>query len=159
MFQDRFRKSLLTILTTMAVLLATQSNLVAGQSNSSLTVGTNFTASTLQEDPNTFPPDTMGAVGPTQYLVVINGELKLFDKAGHQAPSFCVTLNDFFASVRGSTTFSVDDPQVRYDRLSGRWFITAQTTPDSEIHGNRVVIAVSNGSTIMSTTDCTSTTW
>ncbi len=50
----------------------------------------------------------------------------------------------FFSSVRSAST---SDPRVRYDRLSGRWFITM-----IDVNGinNRILIAVSSGSTIAS---------
>ena len=51
------------------------------------------------------------------------------------------TLNNFFGSVGGNTN-GTTDPRVRYDRVSGRWFVTAIDTPTVD---NNILIAVSSG--------------
>src|SRR5437899_1900398 len=43
-------------------------------------LGTSFTGATLA-DVGAFPPDCMGAVGPTQFIVAINGRIRSFNKA------------------------------------------------------------------------------
>src|SRR5437762_14138501 len=43
------------------------------------TVGTSFLAARLNES-GFIPPDSMGAVGPTQILAVVNGRIKVFSK-------------------------------------------------------------------------------
>ena len=48
----------------------------------------------------------------------------------------------FWASV----TTGISDPEVRYDRLSGRWFVLAITI--AEAANNKIVLAVSSGPTI-----------
>ena len=42
---------------------------------SALTVSTSFTGATLA-DTGAFPPDTMGAVGPSQFIVAVNGRIR-----------------------------------------------------------------------------------
>ena len=103
------------------------------------TVGTSFLGAQVSES-GFIPPDSMGAVGPTQVLVIVNGRIKVFSKTGVLG-SLNATTNTFFGSVR---TSSVSDPHVRYDRSSGRWFVTMIDV--SAV--NRVLIAVSSGSTI-----------
>ena len=88
------------------------------------------------------PPDSNGAVGPTQVLVTANGRFKLYDKTGALL-GLNVSDGTFFASVTSGA--GVSDPHVRYDRLSGRWFISDITTTATS---NRILIAVSSGSTI-----------
>src|SRR5205085_11843321 len=75
------------------------------------------------------PPDSVGDVGPTQILVAANGRIKVFDKAGNLG-GLNETTDTFFQSVRNGSGTS--DPHIRYDRLSGRWFVTAinVATPD-----------------------------
>ncbi len=104
------------------------------------TVGTSFLGAVVSES-GFIPPDSMGAVGPTQVLVIVNGRIKVFDKAGVLG-ALNASTDTFFNSVRNGSGTS--DPHVRYDRLSGRWFLTMinVSTP------NRVMIAVSSGSTI-----------
>ncbi|MEZ5293881.1 MAG: fibronectin type III domain-containing protein [Vicinamibacterales bacterium] len=81
-------------------------------------------------------PDTMGAVGPTQYLVVLNSIVRSFDKATGQPDGVLnVTLQGFFGSAGIAACC---DPKVRFDRLSGRWFV------GSMFRGN-MLLAVSDG--------------
>jgi hypothetical protein len=104
-----------------------------------------FTGATLAgtNPSGAFPPDTMGAVGPTQFVVMVNGRLVTFNKITGVADGVLNTTTDtFFASVRnGSSTIY---PRVRYDRLSQRWFllISNAATP------NRILLAVSNSAMI-----------
>jgi hypothetical protein len=68
------------------------------------------------------PPDTMGAVGPTQFIATTNNRFISYNKSTGAADGVLdVTPDSFFGSVRASS--STSDPRVRYDRLSGRWFI------------------------------------
>ncbi len=112
------------------------------------TVGTSFLgASRALGDSSFIPPDSMGAVGPSQALVIANGRIKVFDKSGVLG-GLNATTDTFFASVR---TASASDPHVRYDRLSSRWFVTMIDVATV----NRVLIAVSNASTITDTSSFT----
>jgi hypothetical protein len=113
------------------------------------TAGTKFLGAQLS-DANFVPPDSMGAVGPTQYVVVVNGRIRSFDKAtGSGDGVLDATTNTFFNSVRNSSDTS--DPHIRFDRLTGRWFMTMinVSTP------NRVLITFSNAAVITSTTTFT----
>jgi hypothetical protein len=114
------------------------------------TLGTRFTGATISDTPGFVPPDTMGAAGPTQYLVTVNGRFRSFSKTtGLADGALNVDPDVFFGSVRSANT---SDPRVRYDRLSGRWFITM-----IDVNGtnNRILIAVSSGSTIASASSFT----
>jgi hypothetical protein len=110
-------------------------------------ITTNFLGTRLTES-GFVPPDSNGAVGPTQVLVAANGRFKLYDKTGG-LQALNVTDQTFWSSVitPGPRT-SVTDPHVRYDRLSGRWFITEIDVPEPCQCSNRILIAVSSGSTI-----------
>ena len=115
------------------------------------TVGVNFLAIQLSES-GAIPPDSMGAVGPTQVLAVANGRIKVFSKTGVLG-ALNTTTNNFFASVGGATN-GTSDPHIRYDRLSQRWFVVmidvgAPTCP------NHVLLAVSSGPTITNTASFT----
>ena len=111
-----------------------------GAPNLPQTVGASFLCTQISES-GFIPPDTVGSVGPTQVLVCSNGRIKVFSKAGVLG-GLNVSTDTFFNSVRNGSGTS--DPQVKYDRLSGRWFVTMcnVSTPD------RILIAVSSGSTI-----------
>jgi hypothetical protein len=113
-------------------------------------IGTNFVGTHASES-GSLPPDSVGAVGPTQVMVLSNGRFKVFDKDGNPG-GLNVSDSVFFASVRETPATGVSDPHVRYDRLSGRWFITEITV---RFPTNRILIAVSSGSTITSTSSFT----
>lgn len=116
----------------------------------------NFTAATLA-DTNAFPPDTMGAVGPTQFIVAVNGRIRSFNKTtGAADAALDVSTDVFFASVLTPVagTFT-SDPRIRYDRLSGRWFLVIIDVPNGGASSNRVLVAVSSGATITGTASFT----
>ncbi|MEO6323517.1 MAG: hypothetical protein ABIT01_13440 [Thermoanaerobaculia bacterium] len=105
------------------------------------TVSTTFTGATLAgtNPTSAFPGDTMGAAGPTQFIVMVNGRIVSFNKTTGVADGVMnLSTNTFFTSVRNGSGTS--DPRIRYDRLSGRWFllIINVSTP------NRILLAVSN---------------
>ncbi len=81
---------------------------------------------------------------------MVNGRIKLFDKSGSLG-GLNATLDNFFTRPPTITVSNSGDPNVRYDRLSGRWFVTALdfTSP------NRILIAVSSSSTITDTSNFT----
>jgi hypothetical protein len=95
------------------------------------------------------PPDSMGAVGPSQVLVFVNGRIRVFDKQGNPG-GLNVKDSVFWAPVRNGS--EPTDPGVEYDRLSGRWIVSGINTEDSN---NRIMLAVSDGPTITSTSDFT----
>jgi hypothetical protein len=122
------------------------------------TFGTSFTGATLS-DTGAFPPDSMGAVGPSQFVVFVNGRLRSFNKTTGVIDGVLNADPDvFFASVMTPVTPPVvlnftSDPQIRYDRLSGRWFLTIIDVPCanascSTTAPNRLLIAVSDSGTI-----------
>lgn len=98
-------------------------------------------------DTGALPPDPSGAAGPAQFIVAANGRIKSFSRATGTADGVLnLSTNAFFGAVRnGASTFG---PKVKYDRLAGRWFITAAT----DALPGRIVIASSNASTITATT-------
>ncbi len=103
--------------------------------------GTSFLAANLVAAGGSVPPDPAGDVGPSQIVVAVNGRIRVFDKSGALG-TLDTSLDSFFASVRNGSATS--DPRVRYDRLSGRWLVTAINTAQP----NRILIAVSSGPTI-----------
>jgi Bacterial Ig-like domain len=115
---------------------------------SSLTADTSFLGAETSES-NFIPPDSMGSVGPTQILVAVNGRFKVFDKNGNPG-SLNVDDSAFWAPVSNGS--EPTDPGVEYDRLSGRWIVSAINT---ESTNNRVMLAVSSGPTISSTSSFT----
>jgi hypothetical protein len=121
----------------------------------SQTLGVNFTGATLA-DASGFPPDSMGAVGRFQFIVAINGRIRSFNKTNGVADGVLnIGTDTFFNSVMtppANNNFT-SDPHIRYDRLSGRWFIVIIDVPGQlgqQI--NRVMIAVSDSGVITGST-------
>lgn len=104
----------------------------------------NFTGATLA-DSGAFPPDSMGAVGPTQFVLAINGRIRSFDKNTGAVGPLDSDTDGFFNSVRVGAFTS--DPRIRYDRLSSRWFIVMINVPTS-LANNSILLAVSDSATI-----------
>ncbi|HEY6653893.1 MAG TPA: Ig-like domain-containing protein [Solirubrobacterales bacterium] len=109
---------------------------------------TNFLGAQSNES-GFIPPDSMGAVGPSQVLVFVNGRIKVFDKQGNLG-GLNVSDSAFWAPVRNGS--EPTDPGVEYDRLSQRWIVSGINTEDSN---NRIMLAVSDGPTITSASDFT----
>jgi hypothetical protein len=108
------------------------------------TIGTNFLGAQFSEASGFIPPDTQGAVGPTQIGIALNGRVKWWNKQG-TSTVLNTGLNSFFNSVRDA--YDTSDPRVRFDRTSNRWFVSAVNIPSNYIN-NRVLLAVSSGPTI-----------
>lgn len=117
------------------------------------TTGSSFDAATLS-DTGSFPPDSMGAVGPTQFVTFLNGRLRTHTKAGVADGVLNADPDVFFASAMtptgGSVVFNfTSDPQVRYDRFTARWILTIIDVPCANASctttaANRLLMAVSD---------------
>lgn len=80
------------------------------------------------------PPDTVGAVGATQYVQWVNTYFAVFNKTtGAIAPGFPKTGNSIWAGFGGGCETNNDgDPIVQYDKIANRWVLTqfsVSTTP------------------------------
>jgi hypothetical protein len=127
-------------------------------SESPQTIGTSFTAATLSGT-GSFPPDNMGAVGPTQYIISVNGIITSYNKTTGLADGGINTTQDnFFSAVMTppvATNFT-SDPRIRYDRKTQKWFFLIIDVPGGNgALPNRVLLAVSNSSTITAGTSFT----
>ena len=95
---------------------------------------------------------SMGAAGPSQFIVALNGRIRSFNKFTGVADGGIEANSDvFFQSVLTppATNNFTSDPRIRYDRLSGRWFITIIDVPGmAGTLSNRVLLAVSDSSFI-----------
>ncbi len=98
---------------------------MTGNSNSTnsqtaLNIGLNFTGSTVFEA-GLNPPDTMGAVGPSNIVELINGRYSVYDKStGIRIQSS--SLDEFWRNAGVSTVDFSYDPRILYDSPSDRWF-------------------------------------
>ena len=129
----------------------------ASTTDSPQALGINFLGANFA-DATGFPPDTMGAAGPTQYLVAVNGRIRTFNKATGLADGALNTSTDvFFNSVmtppvgNNGTAY----PRIRFDRLTGRWFLIMIDLAGNGTLPNRVLLAVSSGPIITNSSSFT----
>jgi hypothetical protein len=102
------------------------------------TTGTSFTGATLA-DTGAFPPDSQGTIGPSQFIVAVNGRIRSFNKTTGVADGVLnSSTNTFFNTVRNGSGTS--DPRIRYDRLTARWFFLIINVS----FPNRILIGVSD---------------
>ncbi len=74
---------------------------------------------------NCAPPDTVGEVGSTQYVQMVNEGLQVFDKASGSSVLGPVGIQSLWAGFGGvCETNGSGDPVVLYDQLANRWVIT-----------------------------------
>lgn len=140
--------------------VAARPNEVAGVTQ---TIWSNFMGSDFTSAAGGWPPDNNGDVGTTQVLLIQNYRVKVYPKPSVTAgavttpngtsttllasPVLDVSLNTFFRTAFAGVTTT--DPHVRFDRLSGRWFVVAMTT--NETTNNFLLFAVSSAATITPT--------
>ena len=74
------------------------------------------------------PPDTVGAVGATQYVQWVNVSLAVYSKTNGALVSGPIAGNQLFASLGGPCSTTNDgDPIVQYDKAAARWVLTQFT--------------------------------
>jgi hypothetical protein len=75
---------------------------------------------------NCLPPDTDGDVGPSHYIQLVNGSIRITGKTG-TVLSGPTTYNSFFAALGPATpcgTRNVGDGIAFYDHLANRWVVS-----------------------------------
>ncbi|TLY53702.1 MAG: hypothetical protein E6K53_00115 [Gammaproteobacteria bacterium] len=96
-------------------------------------VGTGFSGPQGSFTVNSEPPDTVGAVGATQYMQVVNTGLAVFDKATKAVVYGPVPTSTLWQGFGGQCETSNDgDAVVVYDKAAGRWIVSqfaVTTTP------------------------------
>ena len=132
-----------------------------------LTIWGSYSTIAGQESPYT-PPDNCGDVGFTQIIATANCRMKIFNKPSVTgAPvttntststttlttSLNFDLNVFFSNPALGIS-GISDPHVRFDRLTGRWFIVAIDINHKT--NNYCCVAISDaGATITAATNFT----
>lgn len=83
-------------------------------------MGTNFIGPTLT-DTRSYPPDSMGAVGPSQFIVAVNGCFRSYNKSTGIADNYLnAAPNAFWVSVMtppSSTTTTTDPRDSSYAKV------------------------------------------
>jgi len=70
--------------------------------------------------PTVAPPDSTGAVGPNNYVEMVNQKIGVYDRNLNLISS---TDNGTFTGA--GATLSVSDPQIQWDEQGGRWLYAA----------------------------------
>ncbi len=136
--------------TSIAIATAAALSFSVSAKAASLTIEQNFIGSTFKTDSNIIPPDTEGAVGPNDFVELINGRYSVYDKStGTRLQTS--TLDEFWNNA-GITSLNPTtiDPRVLYDPASQRWFaatLDLNTVNNIPSPGNNnFLVAVSNSS-------------
>ena len=75
------------------------------------------------------PPDPNGAIGPTQYVEMVNTAFSVYDKAGVRL-SGPTAINALWQNLPGTCKDNNNgDPVVVYDQLADRWMLTQFAFP------------------------------
>ncbi|MDA8017361.1 MAG: hypothetical protein MPN21_07910 [Thermoanaerobaculia bacterium] len=94
------------------------------------------------------PPDTMGAVGPTEFFTAQNNTYRIHDKTTGASAGLDVADNDFWVAAVDPADDGGGDPRVRFDRVNDRWVLIAFDIAGGALANNRILIALSNGPTL-----------
>ena len=103
-------------------------------------IGVNFTGSSIGQS-GFIPPDTMGAVGSSDIVEILNGRYAVYDKTGGFVQG--KSLNAFWTDAGVSTTGFTFDPRIVYDPTVDRYFAAAV---DNGGNANNILLAVSDTS-------------
>jgi hypothetical protein len=104
----------------------------------------------LQGNLSAIPPDTMGAIGKTQFMETSNGAYAIYDKQGNLLSK--VADGVFWNNAgQADSHFANGDSRVLYDSRSNRWVVESFGTDDSKIQ-----IAVSDTSNALGSWHSTS---
>lgn len=108
----------------------------------SLAVGLDFTGTTFGSQSSSYPPDTMGAVGPDHIVEIVNGRYAVYRKSDGVRVQTS-SLNQFWTSSGTAYSGSTFDPRILYDASSQRFFAVST---DNARAPNGYLVAVSASS-------------
>jgi hypothetical protein len=104
-----------------------------------------FEGISLTENPPIVPPDTMGAIGPQNFMETLNNKYAVYDKAGKQVKLWAQPMTFWNDALRNAGLGQqiadlVFDPRVLYDPVGQHWYASALTksvggnlTPNNDI--------------------------
>lgn len=89
-----------------------------------ITVQFNFDGMNGVHAGGAIPPDTNGAVGDKQFVLITNFAYSVYDKSTGKKTLGPIDIRNIWKKIGGTCwTFDIGDPIVLYDRLAKRWFI------------------------------------
>jgi hypothetical protein len=112
---------------------------------SGLTIGLNFTGSTYLVDSGFIPPDTVGAVGESHIVELLNGHYAVYRKSDGVRVQTS-SLDQFWIDAGAIPVGSIFDSRVLYDPFSQRWFASTEDSNFDPSAGDHLLLAVSNSS-------------
>jgi hypothetical protein len=129
---------------------------VASASFAAPTISANFTGNTLGDvqlltGQNIAPPDTMGAIGTTEFAEFTNGVFAVYSRSG--SSTFKTSDGGFWSNAFASTgsffdaSTALSDPRIIFDHATQRWFaiqITATSIGGTLDTPNQVLLARSD---------------
>ena len=65
------------------------------------------------------PPDSTGAIGPTNYVEMVNQQIGVYDR------SLNLLVSSDLGAFMGAGTLTVTDPQIQWDGQGGHWLYAA----------------------------------
>jgi hypothetical protein len=80
------------------------------------------------------PPDPNGAVGPTQYVQMVNSVFSVYSKTGTRLTG-PRQINTLFSGLPGTACANNNngDPVVVYDRIADRWMLSQFAVPGGSV--------------------------
>src|SRR6266404_4004973 len=104
---------------TAASVLPARAAVVAG-------IGMNFTGTSFGTNSTNspfVPPDCDGAIGPTNFVELVNGRFSVYDKFTARLVETMTDSNFWVqAGVSIPTNWDISDPRMIYDPSAQRWF-------------------------------------
>jgi hypothetical protein len=94
------------------------------------------------------PPDPNGAVGPTQYVQMVNSVFSVYQKTSGVRLSGPTQINSLFQSLPDTSRCRIDnngDPVVVYDQLADRWLVSQFAVGAGSGPTSSECIAISKG--------------
>lgn len=93
------------------------------------------------------PPDTVGAIGPSNYVQAVNVRVQVFNRFTGAAQTTANPISTLFSSIGGLCASTDDgDPIVLYDQYADRWLIAQFANASSSTGPYYMSIAVSKTS-------------
>jgi hypothetical protein len=94
------------------------------------------------------PPDTVGAIGPSNFVQAVNVRIRVFNRFTGTAQTSANPISSLFSSLPGTFCATTDDgdPMVVYDQFADRWVVSQFANASSSTGPFYMSIAVSKTS-------------
>src|SRR5258708_16263840 len=107
--------------------------------------GTTIDFQALTDNNFLHPPDTMGAVGLSNVVTMLNTQVRIQTRTGTTIQT--MTLSNFWTSTNIGGFTEVFDPRIVYDPYNNRWIACAGVEPFSSNSGILVGVSLTSSPT------------